>query len=325
MEFYETFEILAFKRGWAPAANCTTGSLTLYHILIPYCVYCVAEAKEYTRTLCREVLEKGYYQVGYTKVFMRSDGFELMHSAITRFLGNVSNLACSLGYNNVYYVGQKVAKFQTMVRRIQATRKYHALKRATLFTQTMVRCFINKMKFKRILTKHREEQRLEAERIRLEHEHIARVKEAERIAKLQAEEQARDEAEKARLEAERQRIEAERLAIEAALDAERKRVAEEQARIAAEQERQRVEKEAYDARIQHLHNSCLHGKIDAVDAHLTQYPEDYYVTNPQRNHCTVLQSAILSGCVDLINYFRPKVRSLYCPLPPPAVVMKHML
>ena len=96
VRFYEMFEQLAFKRGWTPAAKCSA-----------------EEARGYSCTLSGEVLVMRVdYQVGHTKVFLRGDGYEKMHAAVSAFLS------------------RKVVKFQALVRSKFATRRFrHAVKK----------------------------------------------------------------------------------------------------------------------------------------------------------------------------------------------------
>lgn len=46
---------------------------------------------------------------------------------------------------------------------------------------------------------------------------------------------------------------------------------------------------------------------------LIKNPEDYYVVNWCRNNCTVLQSAILGGSLQLIQYLKPYPEELHYP------------
>jgi ankyrin repeat protein len=61
----------------------------------------------------------------------------------------------------------------------------------------------------------------------------------------------------------------------------------------------------YEQRVQALHNACTAGEFTKVRDMLIKHPEDYYVVNWCRNNCTVLQSAILGGSLQLIQYFKP--------------------
>ncbi len=90
VDLYASFEVLAFKRGWANSEECTT-----------------AQAKEYASIFCREnLLEKVDYQVGRTKVFLKSEGYERLHQAVGLFLG------------------RKLRKLQALVRQRQATKRF---------------------------------------------------------------------------------------------------------------------------------------------------------------------------------------------------------
>jgi hypothetical protein len=134
-QFYEMFENLGFKRGWKKSRLCTT-----------------PEAREYTAALCSEYLKhKQEYQLGFTKVFMKSDSFEHMHLAI-----------------NVFFA-QKVRKFQALARQRIAWVRYRTSRKGILLFQAWVRMYLARKRFKKIMqnlfeAREREQIRLTEER-----------------------------------------------------------------------------------------------------------------------------------------------------------------
>jgi myosin heavy subunit len=248
--FYETFELFAFKRGWKKSS-----------------VAGVEDCKKYCEQLLKEVLViKRDYQIGHTKIFMKTDAYENMHLAIAAFLGN------------------KIRKFQALVRKNIFQGKYRAARRGFLKIQSFVRMFLQRQKFRVLVAAERlrirnDKARQEAERKRIEHE--AEMERARVEAAFAAEMKRRAEEEEERLEAERQRLENERL-----------------------------EKEEYEKRIADLHSFCRAGELSQVQSILSIHPEDYHARNEAAHNCTVLHSAVSSGNMDLLKFFWPTSEDL---------------
>lgn len=131
MEFYETFARLGFRDGWKKPNACTP-----------------EQAKEYTTILCSEHLaaKKGF-QLGLTKVFMKSDCYERMHLAINDFLGKI------------------VRRIQALVRKRRHTKRYLTLRRGIVPLQALLRMFVLRRRFKRKMAELFEAR--ERERLRL--------------------------------------------------------------------------------------------------------------------------------------------------------------
>lgn len=129
LQFYELFEILAYRRGWVAVRQC--GS---------------TEAKQYTATLCAEHLTPVRdFQVGHQKVFLKSDAFESMHRAVESFLG------------------KKVRRFQGLVRKRIAMRRFGAAKRGVITLQNILRMRICVKHFQKMLTIRRAEEKAKRE------------------------------------------------------------------------------------------------------------------------------------------------------------------
>jgi myosin-5 len=134
-QFYEMFEKLGFRRGWKNSAVSTT-----------------PEAKEYTAALCGEYLKhKKEYQLGLTKVFLKSESYERMHLAINAFLA------------------KKVRKFQALARQRIASVRYRTGRKGILYFQAWVRMYLARKRFKKVMqdlfeAREREQIRLAEER-----------------------------------------------------------------------------------------------------------------------------------------------------------------
>lgn len=151
INFYETFDILAFKRGWIKSSDCTS-----------------EQAKEYTTTLCSEsLIFKQDYQIGNTKVFMRTESYERMYQAMMRF------------------VSKKITKFQTFFRCKSARHQYKAKRHATLLLQAKIRMFIQRSKYNRLITERIEARERERKRIE-EERRISNLNYEKRINELHA-------------------------------------------------------------------------------------------------------------------------------------------
>lgn len=156
-QFYEMFEKLGFKRGWKNATICTT-----------------AEAKQYTGLLCEEFLspmvmvvagKQKQYQLGLTKVFMKSECYERMHLAINDFLS------------------KKVRKFQALARQRLAWCRYRTGKRGMVRLQSYIRMYVARKKFKKLMEALFEAR--ERERIRVaEERRLANLAYAQRVEGL---------------------------------------------------------------------------------------------------------------------------------------------
>ncbi len=172
--FYEAFELMSYKRGWRKASDCTT-----------------AEAKQYTTQLASEVLTlKRDYQIGNTKIFLKSEAYENMHLAVAAFCG------------------LKVRKFQALIRKRQQVRRYRVGKKGIIRAQATIRKHLQRKRFKKLLAAYRLEKQREAERLAEELRNNQALRE-----KLEKEERERREA---REKEERERQEAIRKAQEAA-------------------------------------------------------------------------------------------------------------
>lgn len=149
LQFYETFAMLAWGRGWTPPAECDE-----------------VQAKEYAETLCKEVLRgnKTAYQLGHSKVFMKSEAYEAMHAAIERFLGD------------------KLAPLQALLRKRIAQRIYRTKRASAVLLQSCARMTAARRRYRIVMADAiaaRETARRAAEEAR-------RAAEAARVAALAA-------------------------------------------------------------------------------------------------------------------------------------------
>ncbi|RYG62602.1 hypothetical protein EON64_17545 [archaeon] len=150
MQFYELFDILAYRRGWAAARQCSS-----------------ADAKQYTATLCGEhLVPVRDFQVGHQKVFLKSEAFESMHRAVETFLG------------------KKVRRFQGLVRKRIAMRRFGAAKRGVITLQNIIRMRICIRRFQKLLAISRAEEKARRE-----------LEQAQREAQEERERRAREERE----------------------------------------------------------------------------------------------------------------------------------
>eukprot|EP01033_Poteriospumella_lacustris_P000898 gene899-648_t len=157
-QFYEMFEKLGFKRGWKASTVCTT-----------------AEAKTYTGLLCADFLspsttgaaaaKQKQYQLGLTKVFMKSECYERMHLAINDFLS------------------KKVRKFQALARQRLAWCRYRTGRRGMVRLQSFIRMYVARKKFKKVMQDLFDAR--ERERIRVaEERRVANLAYAQRVEGL---------------------------------------------------------------------------------------------------------------------------------------------
>lgn len=134
LQFYEIFEKLAFQRGWTPSEHSNDD-----------------EAKGYATVLLNENLQSLVdFQVGKTKVFLKSDSYEKMHFAVEAFLG------------------QKVRKFQGLVRRNMAVKRFRAAVRSVLAIQKTIRMQLARKRYRKSMAEKLAQ--WEAERLRVESE-----------------------------------------------------------------------------------------------------------------------------------------------------------
>ena len=128
-------EVLAYKRGWKKAAICND-----------------AESLDYSRKILSEnLIKRKDYQIGHTKISLKSDSLEKKYLAVSVFLG------------------KKVRKFQALLRIIQRKRFIIGRKGAIQF-QKFVR--IQRKKYYKLMkdaieAREREKQSREAERLKI--------------------------------------------------------------------------------------------------------------------------------------------------------------
>lgn len=324
--FYGFFDSFSFNRGWKTVSSSSN-----------------EDVREYTIQICSEYLVlKTEYQIGLSKVFLRTEAYEKLQLAVGEFLST------------------KVVKFQTFIRKYFARRRFLRCIRLAMKVQSVIRRFIHRSKFLRLLAAVRAER----ERIRLEEEARRKAEEEERLRRLEEERKRLEEEERQRrkreeeeklrvameeakrledsvaakkledlrkaeeirlqleaLQLEEEKKQAELKREEEARKAEEIRQAAEIARRIAEEERQLKENEEAErnAKLEaekklqgiELHKACREGNLAVVEQILTQSPLLYDERDASYHNCTVFQSALLSGNVDLIHYFSPNNLDVY--------------
>eukprot|EP01038_Epipyxis_sp_PR26KG_P011898 gene11898-15921_t len=151
--FYETFEVLAFKRGWTQSNKCS-----------------IETAKEYSSQLCLEIINPNNtseYQIGHSKIYFKSESFEKIHLAVEKFLS------------------KKVTKFQTLCRKQFAIKRYKIFLKGLKLLQSYVRKFSKKSIYKRKIAIKREEIRKAKELKEFEEMQLKLKNEAEKQAYLE--------------------------------------------------------------------------------------------------------------------------------------------
>jgi myosin heavy subunit len=129
-------EVLAYKRGWKKAAICND-----------------AESLDYSRKILSEnLIKRKDYQIGHTKISLKSDSLEKKYLAVSVFLG------------------KKVRKFQALLRIIQRKRFIIGRKGAIQFQ--FVRMRIQRKIYYKLMkdaidAREREKQSREAERLKI--------------------------------------------------------------------------------------------------------------------------------------------------------------
>jgi len=168
LDFYRTFEILAYGKGFRPVQDFEGLGLEDIGILPSLIVgkreeeeekkkddtgdeqqqeeedgggddgdtdVChqenLQELKDIVDKIAGESLPEGHHAIGKTQLFLRDQGLNLMRSAVC------------------YFYDLRAAKIQAMARGRRTLMHYKKLQKSTLYAQTLVRMFIHKMRFRK--------------------------------------------------------------------------------------------------------------------------------------------------------------------------------